>query len=149
MTINVKTVQGRRTLAFQSLDDVVADAEKLVASPDTKMLGNWPLAQLLMHLAVAMNNSIDGIQFTAPWYMRLMGPFLKGGFLKKGLPVGFQLPRDREAGAFPTPSSLPEALEKLQRRVGRLKKEKATARHPVFGALTHEEWVRLHLRHAE
>jgi hypothetical protein len=147
--VNVKTVEGRRTLTFQSLDDVVADAEKLVSSPQTKVLGNWSLGQLLMHLAGTMNASIDGIKFMAPWYIRLIGPFLKGSVLKKGLSPGFNLPKEREAGAFPVPNSLQEALEKLQKGANRLKSEKATARHPAFGALTHEEWVRLHLRHAE
>ena len=48
--VNAKTVPGRRTVRFNSLDEVVADAERLVASPETKMLGNWPLEKLLMHL---------------------------------------------------------------------------------------------------
>jgi hypothetical protein len=147
--VNVKTVEGRRTLTFQSLDDVVADAEKLVASPQTKVLGNWSLGHLLMHLASTIDSSIDGINFRAPWHIRLLGPLIKARILKKGASPGFNLPKELEAGAFPAPHSLQDALEKLQAGVGRLKKEKATARHPAFGAMTHEEWVRVHLRHAE
>jgi hypothetical protein len=44
MPVDTKTVPGRRELVFRSLDEVVADAETLVASPNTKMLGNWPLS---------------------------------------------------------------------------------------------------------
>lgn len=40
MTVDTKTVQGRRELKFQSFDEVLADAEKLVSSPNTKTLGN-------------------------------------------------------------------------------------------------------------
>jgi hypothetical protein len=42
-----------------------------------------------------------------------------------------------------------EALEQLRKAVARLRAEKMTARHPVFGRITHDEWARLHLRHAE
>ncbi|HEX3870489.1 MAG TPA: DUF1569 domain-containing protein, partial [Pirellulales bacterium] len=61
MNIVAKTVVGRRDLTFASLDDVVADAETVVASPNVKMLGNWPLDRLLSHLALAVNGSVDGI----------------------------------------------------------------------------------------
>jgi len=57
MAVDTKTVPGRRELTFSSLGEVVADAEKLVASPNTKTLGNWPLSQLLTHLATAINGS--------------------------------------------------------------------------------------------
>lgn len=149
MPVDSKTVQGRRELHFTSLDDLVNDAEKLVSSPTTKTLGNWPLSQLLTHLATAMNGSIDGIKFSVPWYVRVFGFFIKSGVLKRGVGPGFSLPKEREAGAFPAASSPQEALEMLRQAAGRLKNEPATAVHPVFGKLTPEEWNLLHLRHAE
>ena len=69
--------------------------------------------------------------------------------LKNGMPAGFKLPREVEAGAFPLASSPQEALEKLRRSAGRVKTEKMTSRHPVLGKMTHEQWTQLHLRHAE
>ncbi len=47
MTIKTKSVQGRRELSFSNLEDIVADAERLVSSTRTRTLGNWPLTQLL------------------------------------------------------------------------------------------------------
>jgi len=85
----------------------------------------------------------------APWFLRLIGPFVKRRIIKNGMSSGFKLPKEREATAFPAASSPQEALGKLRAAVGRLKQERMTARHPVFGKLTHEEWTRLHLRHAE
>ena len=149
MSIDTKTVPGRRELTFSSLGEVVADAENLVASPNTKTLGNWPLGQLLTHLATAINGSIDGTSAKAPWLIRLIGPLLKGRFLKNRMSPGFKLPKDVEVGFFPAVSSPQEALEELRRAVGRLKTEKMTTRHPVLGKMTHEEWTRFHLRHAE
>jgi hypothetical protein len=149
MTVDTKTVQGRRELTFESLDEVVVDAEKLVASPSTKMLGNWPLSQLLTHLATAINGSIDGTSAKAPWLIRLVGPLLRGRFLRNEMSPGFKLPKDVEVGFFPAVGSPQEALERLRVAVGRLKTEKMMTRHPVLGKLIHEEWTRLHLRHAE
>jgi len=61
MSVDTGTVQGRRELNSGSLDEVVADAEKLVAS--------------------AINGSIDGTSAKAPWLVRLLGPLMKGRVL--------------------------------------------------------------------
>lgn len=62
MPVNAKTVQGRREVSFQTMDDIVADAEKLVASSTTRTIGNWPLDKLIMHLPKTVDNSIDGFE---------------------------------------------------------------------------------------
>jgi hypothetical protein len=147
--VDPKTTQGRRELHFTSLEDVLADAEELVASPTTRTLGNWPLSQLLTHLAMAFNRSIDGVSFKVPWYVRLYGRLAKRRIFQRGLTPGFMLPKEREAGAYPPASSPQEALEIFRNAVERLRNEKATAIHPLFGKLTHEEWIQFHLRHAE
>jgi len=149
MPVDTKTVPGRRELTFSSLGEVVADAETLVASPSTKMLGNWPLSQLLTHLATAINGSIDGYSAKAPWLIRLVGPLIKRRFFRNKMSPGFKLPKDVEVGFFPVTASPQEALEELRAVVGRTQDERMTARHPVFGRLTHDEWTQLHLRHAE
>ena len=148
MRVDSKTVQGRRKLKFSSFDEVIADAEMLASSPETRTIGNWPLDRLLTHLATAINGSIDGLDFKVPWFARLMGPFIKRLMMKQGWPPGFNLPKDREAGAYPGGFTPHEAVDKLRAAVARTKHEKMTARHPVFGALTHEEWTKLHLYHA-
>jgi hypothetical protein len=147
--VDSKTVQGRRRLHYSSFEEVIADAEKLVSSPTARTLGNWPLGQLLAHLAMAMNRSIDGISFKTPWYKRLFGRLVKRSVLKHGVSPGIKLPKEREAGAYPSVSSSREALDMLRKAAGRLRNEKATAIHPILGKLTHEEWTQFHLRHAE
>jgi hypothetical protein len=136
-------------LRFDSLDAMLADAERLVASSDTKMLGNWPLDRLLTHLTLAMNSSIDGISARAPWFIRLVGPAIKRRVLTRGMSPGFKLPKRVETRFFPTATSAGDALEKFRSAVGRVRQEKMTAIHPVFGRITHDEWLQLHLRHAE
>ena len=59
MAVKTSKVSGRRRLHFGSLDEVLAEAERLAAGPYRK-LGNWRLGEILMHLALAGNKSIDG-----------------------------------------------------------------------------------------
>ena len=149
MPVDTKHVPGRRQLRFTSLDAMLADAERLVASPNTKMLGNWPLDQLLAHLTLAMNSSIDGISARAPWFIRLLGPAIKRRVLTRGMSPGFKLPKTVDAESFPTLTSTEDALQEFRAALARVRQEKMTAIHPVFGRITHDEWMQLHLRHAE
>ena len=150
MPVNSKTVQGRRDVSFQTLDDLVADAEKLVASSKTRTIGNWPLEKLIAHLTQTINNSIDGFQSKAPLWIRLIVPLFKGRMLKSPkMSPGINLPKAVEAGAFPDAGSLQEALDDLRHAVARTKSERMEASHPAFGKMTHEEWNTLHLRHSE
>ena len=149
MPSDTNTAQERRQLKFTSFDEVLADAEQLASSPNTRTLGNWQIGQLLAHLAWTVNNSIDGIPFKGPWYMRLVGFFIKGRVIKHGLPTGIKLPKEAEAASYRATSSPQEGLEALRKAVNRTKTEKMTSGHPVLGKLTHEEWAQYHLRHCE
>lgn len=149
MPVETKHILGRRKLSFQSIDDAVTDAEKCVNSPHTRMLGNWPLGQLLSHLTLAMNGSVEGISAKAPWFVRLFAPLIKGRILKHGMSPGFKLPKEVEAGFFPAIASPQESLDKFRAAATRIQTERMTSPHPFFGKLTHEEWMQLHLRHAE
>lgn len=149
MAKDAKAVAERRALRFRSLDEVLADAERLAASPHTTVGGNWPLSQLFTHLTAFINGSIDGVAIDAPWFIRLVGRLLKGYILKNKMRSGFRLPKEAESRFFPPAASLSEALDGLRRAVHRAQQEKMTASHPVLGKLTHAEWTELHLRHAE
>jgi len=148
MGVNAKSVQGRRDLRFNSLDDIIADAERLTTSPNTRMLGNWPLGHLFAHLSFAINSSIDGFPTKAPWFLRLVGPLVKPRLLKK-MSAGFNLPRTMQASFFPDAPSASEGLQQLQTAVGRTRTERMDATHPILGKLSHDEWTQLHLRHSE
>lgn len=149
MPVNTKRVSGRRHLHFDSLDEVVADVDRLVAAPNTKTLGNWPLDRLINHLTVSINGSIDGLPWKAPWLIRRLSPLFKRRMLSHAMSPGFNLPKRVEAVSFPASASAQQALEGLKTAVSRTKSERMEAGHPVFPKLTHEEWTQLHLRHAE
>src|SRR5436305_3023412 len=49
--------QGRRTLRYDSLDEVMPEVERLLAGHTT--VGNWSLAQICRHLATTARRVVD------------------------------------------------------------------------------------------
>ncbi len=150
-TSNMSTTQqkvGRRELHYSNLEDVIVDAENLAAGP-VLTSGDWTFGQILEHLAVTFDYSIDGFPFRGPWFLRkIVAPFLKNRFLTKPMPSGFKLPKN--AGALkPGEVSVEEGLAHLKRAIGRFETETPNADHPVFGKMAQQEWVSLGLRHCE
>ena len=148
--INTKQVSGRRSVSYASYDDLLADAEQL-ARGEVRTLGNWNYGQILKHLAVALDWTIDGAQFTAPWPMRFIGRnFLKRMFLNKTLKPGFKFPaRLRPQLEAPAEITVEEGLTALRAAVDRVKSETTRQPNPLLGELTLAEHEKFQLRHAE
>lgn len=150
MTVDTKTATGRRTVTYSSYDDIIADAERLAAG-SVKTVGNWTYGQILNHLAISFNSSIDGIPFTAPIALRFVARwFLKSRFLNKPLPSGYQVPDKAKDHFVPEDSAaVEEGLIVLRAALERCKAESKRCKHPLLGTLTLEEWEKFGLRHAE
>ena len=150
MTVDRKTVTGRRELTYRSYEDLLSDAEGLAAG-NVRTLANWTYPQILVHLGKSLEASIDGVNFRAPLPMRLMGKlFMKSKFLDQASPPGFERPENARSQFAPSESvSLEEGLDALRRGISRCQQETDRAPHPFFGRLTREEWDRFNLRHAE
>jgi len=149
MTVRTGKVTGRRDVAYESLDDLLMDAERLVAAREVKMLGNWSLGQMLGHLGASLHMSIDGSDHRPAWYIRLLGPLLKRRVLRK-MSAGFQLPKPVADKLIPVdPVAADEGLRLLQEAIKRFRSDTSRKPHNVFGKLTGAEWHQLHLRHAE
>lgn len=149
MTVNTAKVTGRRELRFASLDEVLADAERLVKGP-SKTLGNWSLGQILKHLAAAMDMAVDGLSAKPPWIMRQAARLMKNRMLNKGLSPGFQLPRSMAKTLVVDDGTTPEeGLAALRTAIDRYKSAGELKPHPAFGPLSRTEWDKLHLRHSE
>jgi hypothetical protein len=148
-TINTAKVAGRRTLRFESLDEIVTDVERLAACKELRSLGNWSPGQVLQHLATTMNGSIDGFPNFVPAPMKLLlRVFMKRRFLTKPMPPGFQLPK--KAGTLhPRATKWDAALANFREAMRRLKSETRRSPHPAFGPMTADEWEKIHCRHSE
>lgn len=138
----------RRELRFESFDEVVDDVNSH-ATPDAQTLGNWSVGQICEHLAVAMERSIDGYGFQAPWPIRLGGRLLKRRILTKPMRAGFKLRGKAREVLVPEHADDAEARKRLLHAITRLREEATREPHPVFGRLTRDEYDLLHLRHAE
>jgi hypothetical protein len=149
MAVDTKKVPNRRKLHFATLEDIVADVDHLNQGP-VKALGNWSGGQILKHLAVVMNTSIDGSPLRMAWPWRVMGRLLKGYVLKKGMPPGFELRGRQGADALlPSETSWEEGLRQFRDAMHRLQTETTRVPSPFMGPMTREEWDQLHCRHSE
>ena len=150
--VDTKRVPDRRKLHFETVDDALADAEAMAAAARQgrlKQLGNWPLGQILGHLATWVGYAYDGVPRTPPLLIRWLMRPMKKRFLYKGMPAGVRIP-NTPGGTFGVePLSLDEGLDRYRRACARLKAEAPQRRHPIFGAMTHQEWIAGQLRHAE
>ncbi len=140
----------RRVVHYDSLAEIVADAENISAAPH-ETVGSWSYGQILWHISTAMNASFDGFGFQAPWFVRkLIAPFFRWRFLHKPMSAGFKLPQRAAKVLGPSADiSVEEGMKMLRDAVSRFETETPSAPHPVFGPMTPDECLLLHMRHSE
>lgn len=150
--IDTAKVTDRRQLHFNAPKEMQADLDRIVAAERAGTLrrtGNWTTGQLLGHLAAWIDYGYDGFPIKPPWFIRLMLRFAKKKFLRGPLKVGVKIPNVQN-GTFATdPLSLDEGLARFNRAWKRLREQAPTKPNILFGVMTHNEWIQLHLRHAE
>ena len=144
----------RRKLRFETVDDAIVEAARLVAAEREGRLaraGNWSLGKTLGHLATWANFAFEGYppEVSAPMPVRLVARAMRSRILDKGMMTGVKIGRlpDGTLGVEEMPADV--GLERLTAALRRLANSPPTAQNPVFGRLTHEQWVQLNLRHAE
>lgn len=138
---------SRRRLRFETLDEVVAECERLAAG-DVRTVGQWTYPEILEHLAQGIDALYDGFGFRAAWWVRLARPVIRWKVFRS-MPAGFRLPPEA-VSLFPHRSvETTAALDHLRRSMARLETEPHRHPHPALGRLTREEARLLTLRHCE
>jgi len=155
--VNTAKVADHRTLRFETIDDLLAEIDRIVeaerAGPrGLRRTGNWSTGQIFGHLASWINYAYEGFPAgaTPPRFVKVIVRLTKKRWLTKPMPRGFKIPRVAE-GTFGTEEMtteegarrLREALERLKRR------EPAKFHSPAFGPATDDERIAGNLRHAE
>jgi len=151
--MSTATKPERRKLSFASFDDVVHDAENLLARGYDKA-GNWDLAQVCGHLAEWMRFPLDGFPkmplLLRPmfWVVRVtIGKKIRAKIMAKGFSVGSgTMPQ-----TVPTPggdalgavAKLKEIAERWKTFAGPIHPS------PLFGTMDKEEALKLQLKHCE
>jgi hypothetical protein len=150
-------VGGRRPVRLSTLDDLALEVERVAASATSgsvRPLGNWSPAQVLWHIGRLMELSFDGFPFRyrrGPiWVTRLFRLLAWRWLIALAFRPGFQNPPEA-ATLEPEPSvSLEEAAAYLKRQIARVRGgERMTQECSGEGPYSHEQWVYIHLRHAE
>ena len=111
--------------------------------------GQWTAAQILDHLARAIDCSFDGFGFSFPLWIRMLVRPFRNGVLVRPMRAGFRMPKRSAVLRPPETATLDTALARFERSTERLKSENPQQPHPVLGLLSPQEYRLLHLRHAE
>ena len=145
---------SRRKLHFVTIDDALAEADRLAAADrDGRIiqLGNWTLGQALGHLATWAEFAVDGYpeSLHPPLVVRLIGRLLRNRVLHGPMMAGMRI--GRVPGGTIGTDVLPtdDGLRRFRVAMERLRTTPPTITNPVFGRMTHAEWIQLNLRHAE
>jgi hypothetical protein len=142
----------RRMLRFNNIDQVLLEVDRCAEADRAGRLGrvgNWTLGQTLGHLAAWVDFGYDGCPITPPWFIRMICRVFKNKFLNGPMQAGFRM-SNVEAGTLATDVlPLDEGLERYRRALGRLRAAPPDRPNVVFGPLTHDQWIALHLRHGE
>ena len=144
----------RRRLRFETVDDALAEAGRLVAAEREGRLdrvGNWTLGQALGHLATWADFAFDGYppEVRAPLPVRLILRLMRGRMLNKGMPAGVKIRNVPGGTVGVEPLDPDEGLRRFRASMNRLRDQAPSIRNPLFGRLTHEQWIKLNRRHAE
>src|SRR5690349_20727352 len=132
---------ARRTLRFASLDEVLAEAERLAVAERAGRLrraGNWPLGQTLGHLATWGAFALDGCppEVCAPLPIRLILRMMRNRILTKGMMPGVKVGRVPGGTLGLEPLDTETGLRRLRDVYARLRATAPTIPNPVFGRLT-------------
>ena len=137
----------REDLWFETLDDMLNDADNLLASGYQKA-GNWSLGQICWHLAGPIDQSIDGWTVKVPGIMRFAATtFMRKRFLTKPWPAGIKIPKGFRPTFMPPEVPDEEGVALLHKAVARLRSTDTRHPSPLIGPMTVEQYNRFHCSH--
>ena len=152
VSVDTGKATTRRKLKFDSVEQVLADVDRLVdVERDGRLdhVGNWALGQALGHLASWAEYAYTGYPMKPPFFIRWILRSRKQAFLHEPMRAGVKIPGIAGGTLATEPVPVDEAVGRYKRVMARLKSEAPSLVHPIFGTLTHDEWIAINLRHAE
>jgi len=151
--IDTRTAE-HRILRFRGFPEMWADVEKIAAAERAGRLrrtGNWTAGQIFNHLATWIEYANDGFPSTLrpPWIIRLIVRLRKSRYLNQGMPHGVKIPGIPGGTLGIEDAGLDAGLQRLRRAWDKLLAATPTHPSPIFGHMTHDDWIKSNLRHAE
>ena len=137
---------GRRTLRFESIDEIMPEVERLRRGCTT--VGAWSLAHICGHLASVIEGTLRAPAPApgAPPPATLFSPEKRDEVFASGvLPEGLPMPPHLESFR---PGGEPEEAERLRAALDAFRASPGpVAIHRYFGTLSKDQWARLHCVH--
>jgi hypothetical protein len=152
VAVETAKVKERRALRFASAEDVLRDVAALEAAAVAGTLrttGNWTPGQVMGHLAAWVGYAYSGTPIKTPAVIRWVLRLRKHRYFRVALPAGVKIPKVPGGTLATEEVEFGEGVRRIREAWGRLAREAPVLPNPVFGPLSHEEWINLHLRHAE
>jgi hypothetical protein len=139
------------------MEDLLTEVERVTAAARAgriRPLGNWSPAQVLWHIAKLIELSFDSFSWRyrrgPPWLTRLLRLLAWRWLIRQAFRPGFKNPPEAAALEPPAAVWLDEAADIFRRQIERIRRgERMTQECGVEGPYAHEEWIYIHLRHAE
>lgn len=143
-----------RTLRFDSLDEVLAEARKIAEQPDAPTRGRWSASENIWHVARYLQASVEGYPFKVPILFKVIGPLMKNRMTTKTMSPGYNSPKAiasemEPQNIDPGLTQMDPAVALLDEWVGQANAQGFIPRNPAFGKMNTRQWVALHCRHAE
>jgi|GEM_PF-2850698 len=143
-------IETARKLHFGHLDDLLQEARRIAEGPNARSRGSWTPAQNIWHVGRVIQASVEGFPGPVPFVFKLIGPLIKGRFLKRSFNPGIKLPPGLVDHFTPPPETTPQqAIELIESVVAKQKEQGFIPASPLFGKLSAQQWIDLHCRHAE
>lgn len=142
---------GRRQVEYHCFNCLRKELDQLEAAGEENITttGDWTPGQIVQHVGEVVTRSIDGFDFKTPLFVRMMRPLLRAKLKGKALPSGVKLKGGSAALVPPASTKLSDAIAHMRKELDRAEQQKMSADSPIFGRMTHADWVDMHCRHAE
>jgi len=139
-----------RDLSFGSFEDVLAELDRIEAAVNSgtaNSSGNWSVGE---NCAKFLGFACDGFPSLAPAPLRFIfrALYFKKAMGPDPIPPGFKLPR-QASYLLPTPGITDrEGIDELRKQLKRvIAGKEMTAKSPVFGTVTHDQWHAIQRKH--
>ncbi|MCH7591669.1 MAG: DUF1569 domain-containing protein [Planctomycetes bacterium] len=151
--VDTANAQDRRSVRFNSVEDALADVDRIVAADEAGTLrscGNWTAGQAFGHVAGWINYAYEGFPLKTPWFIRIFLRMKLKKMLREGMPAGVRIPRVEGGTCATDAMSTQDGAHQLRQALTRLASDEPIKYDSTaFGPMPNEQRVALNLRHAE
>lgn len=143
-----------RRLRFHSIEDCAAEVRRIAAADQAGVLrahGAWTPGQVMAHVASWIEYAYEGFPIgRPPFFVRWMLRLRLRTMLDAGMPRGVRIPGVSDGTTGIDDMETAAAADRLLAALERLhSSEHAPHDSPAFGPMSHEDRIKVNLRHAE